>query len=78
MDRSTCSQNHAWDSKVLNKMYEDDHLIDFIFIRKLDSRGRQKIKKDCDEVFPQIIIGTGDCIKDVSIKFLSKLKLGEC
>merc|ERR1711953_1481440 len=33
--------------------------------RKLDSRGRQKIKKDCDEVFPQIIIGTGDCIKDL-------------
>jgi len=33
--------------------------------RKLDSRGRQKIRKDCDEVFPQIIIGTGDCIKDL-------------
>ena len=38
----------------------------YIYIRKLDSRGRQKIRKDCDEVFPQIIIGTGDCIKDVS------------
>merc|ERR1711953_239586 len=33
--------------------------------RKLDARGRQQIKKDCDEVFPQIIIGTGDCIKDL-------------
>ena len=38
----------------------------FSVIRKLDARGRQQIKKDCDEVFPQIIIGTGDCIKDVS------------
>ena len=38
----------------------------FILIRKLDAKGRQQIKKDCDEVFPQIIIGTGDCIKDVS------------
>ena len=35
-------------------------------LRKLDSRGRQQLRKDCDEVFPQIIIGTGDCIKDVS------------
>jgi len=33
--------------------------------RKLDSRGRQQLRKDCDEVFPQIIIGTGDCIKDL-------------
>jgi len=33
--------------------------------RKLDAKGRQQIKKDCDEVFPQIIIGTGDCIKDL-------------
>ena len=35
--------------------------------RKLDARGRQQLRKDCDEVFPQIIIGTGDCIKDVRI-----------
>ena len=34
--------------------------------RKLDYQGRQKLRKDCDEVFPQIMIGTGDCIKDVS------------
>ena len=33
--------------------------------RKLDAKGRQSLRKDCDEVFPQIIIGTGDCIKDV-------------
>merc|ERR1712241_1662532 len=26
-------------------------------------RGRQQLRKDCDEVFPQTIIGTGDCIK---------------
>jgi len=33
--------------------------------RKLDYQGRQKLRKDCDEVFPQIMIGTGDCIKDL-------------
>merc|ERR1712154_666928 len=33
--------------------------------RKLDYQGRMKYKKDCDEVFPQIMIGTGDCIKDL-------------
>jgi len=33
--------------------------------RKLDAKGRQSLRKDCDEVFPQIIIGTGDCIKDL-------------
>merc|ERR1711862_1091451 len=31
----------------------------------LDAKGRQSLRKDCDEVFPQIIIGTGDCIKDL-------------
>ena len=34
--------------------------------RKVDAKGRLALKKDCDEVYPQIIIGTGDCIKDVS------------
>ena len=38
----------------------------FFVCRKLDYQGRQKIRKDCDEVFPQIMVGTGDCIKDVS------------
>merc|ERR1712083_942030 len=33
--------------------------------RKLDYQGRMKYKKDCDEIFPQIMIGTGDCIKDL-------------
>merc|ERR1719445_2175889 len=33
--------------------------------RKLDSVGRTKIKKDCDEVYPGIILGTGDSIKDL-------------
>merc|ERR1712227_134121 len=33
--------------------------------RKVDAEGRRRLKKDCDEVFPQIIIGTGDCIKDL-------------
>jgi len=33
--------------------------------RRLDAKGRQSLRKDCDEVFPQIIIGTGDCIKDL-------------
>jgi len=33
--------------------------------RKLDYQGRMKIRKDCDEVFPQIMVGTGDCIKDL-------------
>jgi len=33
--------------------------------RHLDQMGRFKIKKDCDEVFPGIIIGSGDCIKDL-------------
>merc|ERR1711915_643980 len=33
--------------------------------RKLDSLGRTKIKKDCDEVYPGIILGTGDSIKDL-------------
>jgi len=33
--------------------------------RKLDHKGRMKLRKDCDEVFPQIIIGSGDCIKDL-------------
>jgi len=42
--------------------------------RKLDYQGRMKYKKDCDEVFPQIMIGTGDCIKDVSLN--SKLLKG--
>ena len=27
---------------------------------------RLRIKRDCDEVFPQIIIGSGDTIKNVS------------
>merc|ERR1712106_1276973 len=27
--------------------------------------GQDKIRKDCDEVFPQIMVGTGDCIKDL-------------
>merc|ERR1712110_489522 len=40
--------------------------------RKLDARGRQQIKKDCDEVFPQIIIGTGDCIKDLTSCWTSR------
>merc|ERR1712106_600437 len=33
--------------------------------RKLDIIGRTKIKKDCDEVYPGIILGTGDSIKDL-------------
>lgn len=33
--------------------------------KKLDHMGRMKIRKDCDEVFPGILIGTGDCIKDL-------------
>merc|ERR1712059_52573 len=33
--------------------------------RYLDSAGRMKARKDCDEVFPGILIGTGDCIKDL-------------
>merc|ERR1711892_583756 len=33
--------------------------------RKMDYQGRIKIRKDCDEVFPQIMVGTGDCIKDL-------------
>merc|ERR1711915_687713 len=28
--------------------------------RKLDYQGRMKYKKDCGEVFPQIMIGTGN------------------
>merc|ERR1712059_29087 len=32
---------------------------------KLDHMGRLKIRKDCDEVFPGIILGHGDCIKDL-------------
>jgi len=34
--------------------------------RKVDAKGRLALKKDCDEVYPQIIIGTGDCIKDLN------------
>merc|ERR1712179_178675 len=33
--------------------------------RQLDYKGRQNLRKDCDEVFPQIMVGTGDCIKDL-------------
>merc|ERR1712098_413422 len=31
----------------------------------MDSMERRKQRKDCDEVFPGIIIGNGDCIKDM-------------
>merc|ERR1712098_705711 len=33
--------------------------------RKMDHVGRLKIKKDCDEVYPGIILGHGDSIKDM-------------
>ena len=71
MDQPSPSEADAWCSKVGHSIHlqSSKHKpINFTiyFIRKLDARGRQQIKKDCDEVFPQIIIGTGDCIKDVS------------
>ena len=34
-----------------------------------------KIRKDCDEVFPQIMVGTGDCIKDVSFVVVVSLAI---
>jgi len=33
--------------------------------RKMDNYGRMRIKKDCDEVFPGIIIGNGDSTKNI-------------
>jgi len=33
--------------------------------RKMDSRERLRMKRDCDEVFPGIIIGSGDSIKKI-------------
>jgi len=33
--------------------------------RKLDYNGRIRIKKDCDEVFPGIIVGNGDAVKNI-------------
>ena len=74
MDQSSPSEADAWSPKVsqslhtLNKLckHQTINLHWIVFTRRLDARGRQQIKKDCDEVFPQIIIGTGDCIKDVS------------
>ena len=31
----------------------------------MDQKARMKYRKDCDEVFPGIIVGNGECIKDV-------------
>ena len=31
----------------------------------MDQKARMKNRKDCDEVFPGIIVGNGECIKDV-------------
>ena len=33
--------------------------------RHMDQKARMKYRKDCDEVFPGIIVGNGECIKDV-------------
>ena len=35
--------------------------------RHMDQKARMKYRKDCDEVFPGIIVGNGECIKDVRI-----------
>jgi len=33
--------------------------------RHMDQKARMKYRKDCDEVFPGIIVGNGECIKDL-------------
>ena len=35
--------------------------------RHMDQKARMKYRKDCDEVFPGIIVGNGECIKDVRV-----------
>jgi hypothetical protein len=37
--------------------------------RFMDAAARMRNRKDCDEVFPGIIVGNGDCIKDVRREF---------
>ena len=39
--------------------------------RHMDQKARMKYRKDCDEVFPGIIVGNGECIKDVRYIFFS-------
>ena len=41
--------------------------------RHMDQKARMKYRKDCDEVFPGIIVGNGECIKDVRLIVLSHL-----
>ena len=52
-------------------IYKDDQ----IMFRHMDQKARMKYRKDCDEVFPGIIVGNGECIKDVRYPplFLSSL-----